>query len=99
MAITADVALQFIAEDEAFLLELYGQLNQWKGTEREAIEEILQRYIVQSLEDSEGFIMPGAMAGVDLDAMQEELLDIYATPRLEDAFNQMAGLVELRGGS
>lgn len=92
----AATAIQFIAKDEAFLLELFYQLDQLKLEDRGAIQNIVERYIVQSLAGDDGYLKPGALTNADLDAMQEELFGIYSDDALENHFNEMVGLVDLR---
>lgn len=92
----AATAIQFIAKDENFLLQLFYLLDQMKLEDRAAIQNIVERYIVQSLANEDGYLMPGALDDAKLDQMQEELFDIYSDDKLEDRFNEMVGLVDLR---
>lgn len=96
MAITGAQALQFIAEDEKLLLELLFQINNQKIRHREGIEIILERYIVSSLADEDGYLKPNALDEEAIDNLQADLIGRYEPGVLDSAFDEVVGLVDQR---
>lgn len=96
MAITGPQALQFIAEDEKYLLELLFQIDNQKIVHREGIEEVLERWLVSQLTDDEGYLKPGALTPEQIDEFQAQLTGAYAPGVLDAAFSEVVDLVDDR---
>lgn len=92
----AITALKFVAQDQLLMLDFFFAIQERTDQERAEIIRIIERYIVATLEDENGYLIPDALSDEEIQALQDDLVAQYSPDILDQALSEIVGLVEIR---
>ena len=78
--------LRIILADDAQLNAAFDTLDQLKDQLKADQAEVIQRYLLSSLADENGYLRPNALSDARLAAFQQDLLEFYTAQEMDDYF-------------
>lgn len=91
-----DEQLKFISEDQEVFFKSISNLNEQKNKHKISVQDIIERYIITSLSDDQGYLVPNALSESQVNELESDLISLFSNQNLDNEIDKAIASVNLR---